>query len=269
VTKIANYRQKMLQLLPSLLILDKIVVNNGDFPHLNVFQDEHPESLLTMDVPEPPIALHGHPAAAYLLLMKKTIYSSWSTRRVVTLQRCLRGHLARRMALAFLRQKLKICNAISVGMAVRSLGGVRDGVGAECRRLVKCLVSPFGSGQRALLDTLPRLDDEDLWSVKTACDVYADPRQAFFLQQLLELVAPQQHDMGWSSVGVWRRSLRWSASGDKIAGDALLRLSHCVTNRPFLWLRSRPSLRMVGPAPARCAPYTRSKCCIRQPQTSS
>jgi hypothetical protein len=82
----------MLQLVPSLLILDKIVVNkylpapplcvciaaphaldSGDFPHLNVFQDEHPESLLSMDVPEPPVSLQGQPAVDYLSSMKKTV----------------------------------------------------------------------------------------------------------------------------------------------------------------------------------------------------
>ena len=113
------------------------------------------------------------------------------------------------------------------------------------RRLVKCLNSPFGSGQRALLDTLPSLDDEDLWTAKRSCDVYADPRHAYFLQQLLEFAAPQQHDFGWSCVSVWRRSLRWVGKGDRIGGDALLRLTRCFSQRPFLWLRSRPSLRMA------------------------
>ncbi len=250
-------------LVPTLLILDKIVVSNADFPFLNVFQDEHPEAMLTMDVPEPPLALHGQPAADYLAHMKKTVYAAWSSRRIITLQRCLRGHIARRSALAFLRQKLKIRNAITVGMSVRLLGGVRDGLGDDCRRLIKALGTAFGSGQRALLDTLPSLDDEDLWSAKRSCDVYADPRQAYvkpphpalkmcdilrryFLQQLLEFAAPQQHDMGWSSVSVWRRSLRWVGSGSRIGGDSLLRMTHCFAKRPFMWLRSRPSLKMVG-----------------------
>jgi hypothetical protein len=219
--------------------------------------------MLSMDVPEPPLALHGQPAADYLSHMKKTVYASWSSRRIITLQRCLRGHLARRTALAFLRQKLKIRNAITVGMCSRMLGGLQDGPSDVCRRLIKALGAAFGSGQRALLDTLPSLDDEDLWSAKRSCDVYADPRQAcvkpphpalqicnilrrYFLQQLLEFAAPQQHDMGWSCVSVWRRSLRWVGSGSRIGGDSLLRMTHCFTKRPFMWLRSRPSLKMVG-----------------------
>lgn len=246
VTKIQNYRQKLLSLVPSLLILDKIVVNSGDFAFLNVFQDEHPESLLTIDVPEPPMALQGQPALDYLTLLKKSTYASWSARRIITLQRCLRGHFARRFALAFLRKKLKIRNAITVGICVRLLGGALDAPGEHCRRLVKCLASPFGTGQRALLDMLPSVDDEDLWTAKGACDVYADPRQAYFLQQLLDFAVPQQHDMGWSCVSVWRRSLRWAGAGDRIAGDALVRLTHCFAKRPFMWLRSRPSLKMVS-----------------------
>ncbi len=160
VTKIPNYRQKMLMLVPSLLVLDKIVVSSSDFPFLNVFQDEHPEAMMTMVVPEPPLALQGQVAADYLLLMKKTVYASWSSRRIITLQRCVRGHFARRFALAFLRQKLKVRNAVTVGLSVRLLGGISDGVGEHCRRLMKCLTAAFGSGQRALLDALPSFDDE-------------------------------------------------------------------------------------------------------------
>ncbi len=269
VTKIPNYRQKMLHLVPSLLVLDKIVVNSGDFPHLNVFQDEHPEQLLTVDAPEPPMALQGQHAVEYLSVLKSTVYRSWGSRSIITLQRCLRGHIARQFALAFLRKKLKIRNAITVGMAVRALGGARNGVGEECQRLVKCLSTAFGSGQRALLDTLPVLDDEDIWTSKRMCDVYADPRQAYFLQQLLEIAAPQQHDMGWSCVSVWRRSLRWASTGDKVAGDALLRVAHCFAKRPFMWLRSRPSLKMVSSSGSSCCKYRASHTRTRRLRTSS
>jgi hypothetical protein len=187
VTKVPSYRQKMLQLVPSLLILDKIVVHSGDFNCLNVFQDEHPESLLAIDVPEPPMALQGQPAMDYLTGLKKTVYASWSARRIITLQRCLRGHIARRFALAFLRKKLKIRHAVTLGLAVRALGGARDGPGEECVQLVKSMSAAFGAGQRALLDTLRCVDDEDLWAAKRSCDVYADPRQAYFIQQLLQV----------------------------------------------------------------------------------
>ena len=61
------------------------------------------------------------------------VYVSWSSRRIVTLQRCLRGHIARRFALGFLRKKLKIRNAITLGVSVRALGGIQDGIGHECR----------------------------------------------------------------------------------------------------------------------------------------
>ncbi len=87
---------------------------------------------------------------------------------------------------------------------------------------------------------------QDLWSTKRSCDIYADPRQAYFLQQLLQFAAPEAHDMGWSCISVWRRSLRWVGSGEKIGGDALLRVTHCFAKRPYIWLRSRPSLKMVS-----------------------
>ena len=56
---------------------DSYFLDSGDFPHLNVFQDEHPESLLSMDVPEPPMALQGQAAVDYLVLMKRTV-RGWS-----------------------------------------------------------------------------------------------------------------------------------------------------------------------------------------------
>ncbi len=93
--------------------------------------------MLTMVVPEPPLALQGQIAQDYLTLLKTSVYMAWSSRRIITLQRCARGHFARRLALAYLRNKLKIRNAVTVGMSVRLLGGVRDGLGDECRRLMK------------------------------------------------------------------------------------------------------------------------------------
>jgi hypothetical protein len=156
VAKVPNFRQKMLQLLPTLLVLDKIVVNSSDFSHLNVFEDEHPESLRTVDVritlpalalcalyvtlpaqlPQPPVVLQGAPAEHYMQCLKKTVYDAWGSRPIIALQRCLRGHSARKVALSFLRRKLQIRNALGVGLAVRALGGMRDGGGLECRWLI-------------------------------------------------------------------------------------------------------------------------------------